>query len=59
MTENHLASHLSRASFVHEVMEYVVVFDGQDIHHVFKLKMVVIKYQQIAQLLPIVIKNFG
>ena len=59
MTKNLLASHLSLASFVHEVVEDVVVFDGQDIHHVFKLEMAVVKGQQVTQLLSVVIKNIG
>ena len=59
MTENHLASHLSLASLMHEVVEDVVVFDGQDIHHIFKLEMAVVKGQQVTQLLPVVIKNVG
>ena len=45
MTKNLLASHLSLASFVHEVVEYVVVFNGQEIHHVFEFEMVVIECQ--------------
>ena len=45
MTENNLASHLSLASFVHEVVENVVVFNSQEIHHVFEFEMVVIECQ--------------
>ena len=59
MTKNHLTSHLSLASFVHEVVEYIVIFDGQEVHHVFEFEMVIIECQQITQLLIIVIQNFG
>lgn len=43
-----LTTVLSDTSLIHEIVEDVIVFDGEDVHHVFKLEMRLVLSQQVG-----------